>query len=60
MSVYWTTNHFGYDGDFIRGDIKVDYWQAKDQMLAEIDRQTAEIREHAEAEWSRLSGVGDD
>lgn len=60
MSVFWKSEHFGYDGDFIHGHIKVNYWQDCENVEAEIDRQFAEFREAALAEHDRLSGANDD
>jgi hypothetical protein len=42
VSVFWETDHFGYDGDFLHGHIKVNYWQDPTKVEAEIDRQLAE------------------
>lgn len=56
MSIFWKTDHFGYDGDFMHGHIKVNYWQDLEKVEAEIDRQLAEIRAAMRAEWARLSG----
>lgn len=57
MSVFWKTEHYGYDGDFVHGHIKVNYWQDREAVAREIDRQFAEIREAALTDWARLSGA---
>jgi hypothetical protein len=60
MSVFWKSEHFGYDGDFVLGHIKVNYWQDREKVEAEVDRQFAEIRAAVLAEWPRLTGADDD
>lgn len=60
MSVYWKTDHYGYDGDFVHGHVKVNYWQDREKVAAEIDTQMAEIREAALADWARLTGADDE
>jgi hypothetical protein len=37
--------------------IMVNYWQDKDKVMAEVDRQVAEVRERFEAEYARLTGI---
>jgi hypothetical protein len=59
MSVFWKTDHFGYDGDFAHGLVKVNYWQDQDKYEAEIDRQLAEVRAAMLAERPRLVGDTD-
>jgi hypothetical protein len=60
MSVFWETDHYGYDGDFLHGHIKVNYWQDPTKVEAEIDRQLAEIRTAMLADLPRLSGQVED
>lgn len=71
MSVFWKHQHpplgsdgaaFGYDGDFMHGHIKANYWRPMAEFEAEIDRQIAEIKAQMLGEWARLTGrdVGSD
>jgi hypothetical protein len=58
MSVYWETERFGYDGDFMLGHVKVNYWRPRGLVEAEIDEQLAEIRKAMLAEYPSLVGEG--
>lgn len=60
MSVFWKTDHFGYDGDFLHGHIRVNYWQDRKKVEAEIDRQLAEIRAAMRAGFEELRKEEDD
>lgn len=55
MSVFWKTDRFGYDGDFMHGRIRVNYWQDREKVEAEIDRQWAEIRAAVLDEYTHLT-----
>jgi hypothetical protein len=57
MSVFWKTDHFGYDGDSVHGHVKVNYWQEREKVADEMDRQYAEIRRAALDEHDRLTGT---
>jgi hypothetical protein len=54
MSVFWSTERIGYDGDYLRGDVKVNYWQPVEDFEAELDAQLAQIRAEMLAERPRL------
>jgi hypothetical protein len=56
MSVFWKTEHFGYDGDYLHGHVQVNYWQDRAKVEAEIDEQLAAIRAAMLAERPRLAG----
>jgi hypothetical protein len=68
VSVFWKKQHpplgadgaaWGYDGDFLRGQIKVGYWTDRSEVEAEIDRQIAEIKASLLAEYAQLTGAPD-
>lgn len=60
MSIFWKTDHFGYDGDQMHGNITVNYWQGQESVEAELDEQIAMIRKAMLDEYPRLSAHEDD
>jgi hypothetical protein len=46
MSVFWL-ECVGYDGDFMHGHIKVNYWEPREDFEAELDKQLAAVRADA-------------
>ena len=58
MSIFWTTDRVGYDGDCLYGSLKINYWQEPERVKAEIEKQLTEIKDEMLAEASRL--VADD
>jgi hypothetical protein len=58
MSVFWKTDHVGYDGDFLHIHIKANYWNHPDDLERELERQWQEAKRTALNEHVRL--VADD
>lgn len=54
MSVFWTGERVGYDGDFLHGHVQVNYWTPREEFEAELEGQLAEVRAGALAERDRL------
>lgn len=45
-----------YDGDFIHGHIKVNYWTDLDKVQAEVDKQVEALRAQVAQKWAYLTG----
>lgn len=54
MSVNWTSDHVGYDGDFLYARFAVDQWQAPEQFEKALNGYLAIVRAQMLAEFNRL------
>lgn len=60
MSVFWLNDNFGYDGDEFHGHVRVNYWQGREAIEAELEIQMDEIRKGVRQEYDRLTIPEDD
>lgn len=59
VTIEWKTDRYGYDGDFMYGNVQVNYWHEPKRVEAELDEQLSEIRQAILAEYQRLRPDGE-
>lgn len=55
MSIFWSTERVGYDGEFMHGQVCLNYWEPREDFERKLEEQLAVVRREALAERDRLS-----